>query len=219
MTTKFYDPGEQRALKVNALFSQIARRYDLVNDLQSLGLHRRWKRRTAKLAGLKPGQKALDLCCGTGDISIALAGCGAEVVGLDFTAEMLSLAQQRCREEGREEKGDGRGKKGEGRYGKVWFIRGDAERLPFRDDSFDAVTVGYGLRNQASVKTAIFDENFVGMHAGDNHSRQIDAGSLAFQRLRIGARPKCRRLYGNPCGIQKHKVRAVTYQGKNEIIL
>jgi len=81
------------------------------------------------------------------------------VVGLDFTAEMLSLAQQRCREEGREEKGE---KMGEGRRereekgaGKVWFIRGDAERLPFRDDSFDAVTVGYGLRNLREWKIGI----------------------------------------------------------------
>ena len=147
MTTKFYEPGEQRSVKVHALFGQIAHRYDLVNDLQSLGLHRKWKRRTAELAAVKLGQKALDICCGTGDISMALAGCGAEVVGLDFTAEMLSLAEQRYEAEVRGQRAEGKAR--------IWFIRGDAERFPFRDDSFDAVTVGYGLRNVREWRSGI----------------------------------------------------------------
>src|ERR1035437_4429484 len=69
----FYAPGEQRAAKVNDLFAAIARRYDLLNDLQSFGLHRRWKRRVVELAAVQPGNRALDLCCGTGDIAFALA--------------------------------------------------------------------------------------------------------------------------------------------------
>ena len=80
----FYAPGEPRAAKVNDLFAAIARRYDLLNDLQSFGLHRRWKRRVAELAAVPPGGRALDLCCGTGDIAFALARRGAEVTGLDF---------------------------------------------------------------------------------------------------------------------------------------
>ena len=69
----FYAPGEQRAAKVGDLFAAIARRYDLLNDLQSFGLHRRWKRRVVELAAVRPGKRALDLCCGTGDIALALA--------------------------------------------------------------------------------------------------------------------------------------------------
>ena len=86
MSNTFYAPGEQRAAKVNDLFAAIARRYDLINDLQSFGLHRRWKRRVVKLAAVKPGDRALDLCCGTGDIAFALAQRGAETTGLDFSA-------------------------------------------------------------------------------------------------------------------------------------
>lgn len=74
MSNPFYEPGEERAARVNDLFGAIARRYDLINDLQSFGLHRRWKRRVAELTGVKQGDRALDLCCGTGDIAFALAG-------------------------------------------------------------------------------------------------------------------------------------------------
>jgi ubiquinone/menaquinone biosynthesis C-methylase UbiE len=78
----FHAPGEQRAAKVNDLFAAIARRYDLLNDVQSFGLHRRWKRRVIELAAVQPGNRALDLCCGTGDLALALARRGAEVTGL-----------------------------------------------------------------------------------------------------------------------------------------
>ncbi len=76
MANPFYQSGEQRAAKVNDLFAGIARRYDLLNDLQSFGLHRRWKRRVVELANPKPGDRALDLCCGTGDLAFALAARG-----------------------------------------------------------------------------------------------------------------------------------------------
>jgi ubiquinone/menaquinone biosynthesis C-methylase UbiE len=88
-------PGEQRAAKVNDLFARIARRYDLINDLQSFGLHRLWKRRVVQLAAVKTGDRALDLCCGTGDISFALARNGAETTGLDFSPQMLEVAESR----------------------------------------------------------------------------------------------------------------------------
>jgi demethylmenaquinone methyltransferase/2-methoxy-6-polyprenyl-1,4-benzoquinol methylase len=132
MANPYYDPGGARATQVNRLFARIARRYDLLNDLQSFGLHRAWKARLVALANLKPGEPALDVCCGTGDIALALAGRGAVVTGLDFTIEMLDVARQR----------------GAGRSG-VAFIQGDALALPFEKDSFAAVTVGYGLRNLA----------------------------------------------------------------------
>ena len=135
MSNVFYSPGEQRAARVHDLFASIARRYDLLNDLQSFGLHRNWKRRVAELARVQPGNRALDLCCGTGDIAFALARRGAEVTGLDFSQKMLAVAEAR--------------RLG---YPKLKthnpiFVQADAEQIPFADASFDVVTVGYGLRN------------------------------------------------------------------------
>jgi demethylmenaquinone methyltransferase/2-methoxy-6-polyprenyl-1,4-benzoquinol methylase len=138
MSNEFYAPGTQRAAKVGDLFARIARRYDLLNDLQSFGLHRRWKRRAVDLAAVTPGMRALDVCCGTGDLALALAGRGADVTGLDFSAEMLAVANER-----------NTGPK------PVAFLRGDAQQLPFADSSFEAVTVGYGLRNLADWRAGL----------------------------------------------------------------
>ncbi len=143
-SSSYYDPGERRATKVRALFSRVAGRYDLLNDLQSFGLHRGWKQRVVQMANPKPGTRALDVCCGTGDIAFALAQKGAEVVGLDFTEGMLTRAEQR-----RDDLPLGRDKN------TVRFMQGDAERLPFPDNSFDIVTMGYGLRNLTSWETGL----------------------------------------------------------------
>ena len=139
----FYVPGEQRAAKVNDLFAAIARRYDLLNDLQSFGLHRHWKHRVVELAAVRSGQRALDVCCGTGDIALALARGGAEVTGLDFSQAMLAIAEPR------------RLKNTQSTLANPKFIQGDAQQLPFPDNSFDAVTVGYGLRNLAGWETGL----------------------------------------------------------------
>jgi len=125
--SKFYKPGDERATQVNQLFRTIARRYDVLNDLMSAGLHRLWKRRLVKLAG-QP-RDVLDLCCGTGDIALRFPG---RVIGADFTAEMLQVAQTR-------------------RASAVGWVRADALQLPFPADAFDVVTVGYGLRNLADL--------------------------------------------------------------------
>jgi len=134
----YYAPGEARATKVNDLFARIARRYDLINDLQSFGLHRSWKRRVVDLARVAAGAKALDLCCGTGDISFALAQRGADVTGLDFSPQMLEVAAARQKKM----------TNAECRMPK--FLQGDAQQLPFGENTFDIVTVGYGLRNLTS---------------------------------------------------------------------
>jgi demethylmenaquinone methyltransferase/2-methoxy-6-polyprenyl-1,4-benzoquinol methylase len=133
MTNPFYVGGEDRAARVGDLFGAIAARYDLLNDIQSLGLHRLWKRRLVALAGLRPRDRALDVCCGTGDITFRLAQQGGEVVGLDFSEPMLSVARRRL-----------------GKHPPAQpptFVQGDAMRLPFEGNQFAAVTVGYGLRN------------------------------------------------------------------------
>src|SRR5437868_6799446 len=95
MPDSFYAADETRAQRVNDLFATIAPRYDLINDLQSFGLHRAWKRRLIQLAEVRPSAAALDLCCGTGDVAFALADAGAHVIGCDFSEPMLEVARQR----------------------------------------------------------------------------------------------------------------------------
>jgi demethylmenaquinone methyltransferase/2-methoxy-6-polyprenyl-1,4-benzoquinol methylase len=147
VSNAYYAPGNQRAAKVNDLFARIARRYDLLNDLQSFGLHRLWKRRVVRLAQIKPGDRALDLCCGTGDITFALARSGADATGLDFSAQMLEVAAQR------------QSANLKFKTQNLKFIQGDAQQLPFPENSFDVVTVGYGLRNLTSWERGL-DEMF-----------------------------------------------------------
>ena len=146
MANKYFQPGEQRATKVEDLFGKIAPRYDLINDLQSFGLHRGWKRRLVRLANPQPGERALDVCCGTGDLAIALAGRGAEVVGLDFSEPMLEVARKRAERNPVIPQSAIRNPQ---------FLRSDAQQLPFPDAHFDIVTVGYGLRNLASWETGL----------------------------------------------------------------
>src|SRR5689334_21719207 len=95
MTNEYYEPGELRTARVKDLFTRIATRYDLINDLQSFGLHRRWKRRVMSLARPDHNDTALDLCCGTGDLALLLASRCARVVALDFTERMLEVALKR----------------------------------------------------------------------------------------------------------------------------
>jgi demethylmenaquinone methyltransferase/2-methoxy-6-polyprenyl-1,4-benzoquinol methylase len=128
--SKYYQPGAERQNKVNELFSRIAPRYDLINDLQSAGLHRYWKRRLLGAAHPKPGEKALDLCCGTGDVAFALAHEGLQVTGLDLNPAMLAVAEKRKTSQVNPQ-----------------FVCADAARTPYPDASFDLVTISYGLRN------------------------------------------------------------------------
>jgi ubiquinone/menaquinone biosynthesis methyltransferase len=120
---------------VRRLFSTIADRYDLITRLLSFGQDRRWKARVVALSGARPGMRALDLACGTGDIAFALAARGADVVGLDITHRMLQLARTKDIT--------------------ARFVTGDMLALPFRDEAFDVVTTGYGLRNVPDLPRAI----------------------------------------------------------------
>ena len=151
MSNEFYTPGEQRAAKVNDLFARIARRYDFLNDLQSFGLHRSWKRQVADLAKITPGASALDLCCGTGDITFALAQRGAATTGLDFSPQMLAVANGRSQKQ----KAKNQDKKPQSANRIPQFVQGDAQQLPFGGNSFDVVTIGYGLRNLTSWERGV----------------------------------------------------------------
>ncbi len=136
-TTKPSRDSAQFAEQVNRMFDRVAARYDLLNSLMSAGLHHRWRERAADQAALTAGDSALDVCCGTGDLTLELASRlapGGSVVGCDFSEPMLDLA----REKAEARKADG-----------VRFEWADALSLPYDAGRFDAVTVGFGLRNFA----------------------------------------------------------------------
>ena len=143
----YYEIGEKRAQRVSDLFSSIATRYDLINDMQSGFMHRYWKSRV--IWALKPseGESALDICCGTGDISELLWNRGAQVTGLDFNSEMLAIARIRAGELARSGMGPG-GVKPD-------YILGDALNLPFQDKAFDLISMSYGLRNLADFRKGL----------------------------------------------------------------
>ncbi len=143
----YYQKGDQRAHLVSQLFSSIAQRYDLINDLQSFFLHRYWKHRAVH--SLKPvsGMDALDICCGTGDVAELLASRGLRVTGLDFNPQMLEIARTRSSQPDRN--GD------QGTSGSLKYVLGDALDLPFPDHSFDFITMSYGLRNLADFSKGL----------------------------------------------------------------
>ncbi|MFC6181739.1 bifunctional demethylmenaquinone methyltransferase/2-methoxy-6-polyprenyl-1,4-benzoquinol methylase UbiE [Lactiplantibacillus daowaiensis] len=121
---------------VQGLFDTIAPNYDRMNTIISLGTHRHWRRQTMAQIHLQPTDRALDLCCGTGDWTIAIAQkltAPDAVIGLDFSAPMLRLAQQKVNDANVSDQ--------------VWLRRGNAMHLPFKTASFDLVTIGFGLRN------------------------------------------------------------------------
>ena len=130
---------EGKSRYVRRLFSTIADRYDLITILLSFGLDRRWKARLAADADPRPGERALDLACGTGDISFEIAERGARVIGLDITARMIEIARAKSRI---------------GRARAV-FLVGDMMSLPFPDGRFDVATVGYGIRNVPTIDIAL----------------------------------------------------------------
>lgn len=152
------DPG-----RIAAMFGRIASRYDLMNRLMTLGLDRRWRRLAAAEAHLAPGQRALDVCCGTGDLAFALADRwpGAEVIALDFTSEMLAVARDKAARRRRavpsqtQTRGGGTASGDHVAGGTPDFVQGDVLALPFEDGAFAAVTVGWGIRNVPDLPRAL----------------------------------------------------------------
>ncbi len=129
---------ETKRRYVRRLFSTVADRYDLITGFLSYGQDRRWKRRLTALSGVRPGLRALDLACGTGDIAYALQAGGALTTALDITPRMLELAAAKQRSGSRPQ-----------------WVAGDMMALPFPAGQFDLVTTGYGIRNVPVIQGAI----------------------------------------------------------------
>jgi demethylmenaquinone methyltransferase/2-methoxy-6-polyprenyl-1,4-benzoquinol methylase len=129
------ETGRLAAPDVRSMFDRIAPVYDLMNRVMTAGLDQRW-RREAVNAVVRPGDRVLDACCGTGDLAVAALNAGAgEVVGLDFSPRMLERARAKQQS--------------------VTWIEGDVLALPFADADFDAATVGFGVRNVADLPGAL----------------------------------------------------------------
>ncbi|MGB8507154.1 MAG: bifunctional demethylmenaquinone methyltransferase/2-methoxy-6-polyprenyl-1,4-benzoquinol methylase UbiE [Pyrinomonadaceae bacterium] len=132
----------EHARRVREMFAGIAGRYDLLNHVLSANVDKRWRRLVADKVRpmLNTGARALDVACGTGDLSIVLREAGgASVTGVDFCRPMLEIAARKASADGRH----------------IPFIEGDALRLPFADCSFEVVTIAFGLRNLASVEDGL----------------------------------------------------------------
>ncbi|TDM13313.1 demethylmenaquinone methyltransferase [Macrococcus lamae] len=124
---------EEKTELVHGVFENISARYDRLNDIISFNQHKSWRKKVMKRMAVKSGAKALDICCGTGDWTIQLAravGKSGQVTGLDFSANMLKVAEEKTRQ-----------------INNISLIQGNAMELPFPDNQFDYVTIGFGLRN------------------------------------------------------------------------
>jgi len=133
---------DKRAGDIAAMFDRVAERYDLLNDVLSVGQDRRWRRQVASAVGAGAGERVLDLAAGTGTSSATFTARGADCVACDFSLGMLRVGARRLRTDG-------------SRPASLRFVAGDALALPFRAGAFDAVTISFGLRNVADPAAAL----------------------------------------------------------------
>lgn len=137
-------PTGQKAKKVAEVFHSVAARYDLMNDLMSMGVHRLWKRYTIEMAGVRSGQNVLDIAGGTGDLARAFSkrvGPTGKVILSDINASMLGVGRDKLIDAGLSQNLD--------------FVQANAECLPFADNTFDLVTIAFGLRNVTDKDSAL----------------------------------------------------------------
>ena len=124
------------------MFDRIAGRYDLLNTIMSARMHHRWRARTVELVDPPRGGRALDVCCGTGDLALELKrrmGPDGEVTGIDFSEQMLELAREKSNRQGLD----------------ISYVAGNALELPYPDSSFDVATVGFGVRNLVDLERGV----------------------------------------------------------------
>jgi demethylmenaquinone methyltransferase/2-methoxy-6-polyprenyl-1,4-benzoquinol methylase len=146
-----YSSKEQR---VHDVFEKVYENYDSMNSVISFRQHKRWRKDVMKRMNVQPGSTALDVCCGTGDWSISLSqavGKDGGVIGLDFSENMLSVAKEKAYK---------------AQLDQIEWIHGNAMELPFEDDRFDYVTIGFGLRNVPDYMTVLKEMHRVAKPGG-----------------------------------------------------
>lgn len=137
-------PAEQKVAMVADVFHSVAAKYDIMNDVMSMGIHRLWKRFTIDCSGVRPGQQVLDLAGGTGDIAALFSrrvGANGKVVLADINESMLNVGRDKLRDLGL--------------INNIEFVQANAEALPFADNSFDIISIGFGLRNVTDKDAAL----------------------------------------------------------------
>ncbi|MFT7235326.1 MAG: demethylmenaquinone methyltransferase/2-methoxy-6-polyprenyl-1,4-benzoquinol methylase [Methylophagaceae bacterium] len=137
-------PVEEKASHVAGVFHSVAQRYDIMNDLMSMGVHRLWKRFALNASGVRLGAKVLDIAGGTGDLTLKfskMVGSSGRVVLADINASMLNVGRDRLIDDGA--------------VGNIEYVQANAEALPFPDNSFDCITIAFGLRNVTDKDKAL----------------------------------------------------------------
>ncbi len=137
-------PIKEKASRVDAVFDSVANRYDIMNDLMSLGIHRLWKHFTVDIAGVRNGERVLDVAGGTGDLTLAFAkqvGTQGMVVAADINASMIAVGRDRIIDSGYADI--------------VSYVQCDAQNLPFPDNYFHCITIAFGLRNVTHIDRAL----------------------------------------------------------------
>ncbi|MBA3576499.1 MAG: class I SAM-dependent methyltransferase [Sphingomonas sp.] len=142
---------DEKTRRVGQVFSSVARRYDVMNDLMSGGLHRRWKDRFVSRVKPRPGERILDMAGGTGDVAFRMARRGAHVTVADISPEMLAVGMERAQERGFED---------------LSWKQENAESLSFADGCFDAFTIAFGIRNVTDIAAALGQAHRVLRHGG-----------------------------------------------------
>lgn len=140
---------QSKEQRVHGVFEKIYSNYDKMNSVISFQQHKKWRKETMKYMGVEKGSKALDVCCGTADWTLALAeeaGADGNVIGLDFSENMLSIGKEKVKDSS---------------FTNIELIHGNAMELPFEDDSFDYVTIGFGLRNVPDYLHVLMEMNRV----------------------------------------------------------
>ena len=137
-------PKEEKQAMVADVFHSVAAKYDVMNDLMSFGIHRLWKRFTIDMSGVRPGNKVLDLAGGTGDLTkkfSKIVGPSGKVVLADINSSMLEVGRERLTNEGY--------------VGNIEYVQANAQYLPFEDNTFDVITIAFGLRNVTDKDEAL----------------------------------------------------------------
>jgi len=202
-------PVEDKTQLVHEVFSSVAGKYDLMNDLMSLGIHRLWKRDFVANSGIRLGQDVLDLAGGSGDISALLSKCvgvHGRVVLTDINADMLDVGRHRLEDRG---------------ISNVDYALVNAEQLPFTDATFDAVTIAFGLRN-VTDKDAALREMFRVLRPGGRalilefSKVRIEGLRKAYDRYSFGVLPLLGRLVANDADSYRYLAESIRQHPSQE---